>query len=676
ARRSVEPRRLGKLVRGELDWIVMKALEKDRQRRYDSAGGFAADIRRYLDGEAVLAAPPSGSYRLRKFVRRNKSTVLAAGAVAAALLAGVVGFAWQARAVRQQRDLALAAQGAERVAKEQAQKRLAQIEKGNRLLSSVFRDLDPAEIAQSGRPLQAVLVDHLDRAAADLDNDAVGDPLVVAGLQFDLGKSLTGLGEPVKGAALMEKARATCERELGPDNGDTLTASNDLAMAYYSAGDYERAQKLMEETLGRRRALQGPSHAETVTCLSNLALIYQRQKRYSDAIGMLKEVLDLRKVSDGPTGAETGNATHNLAIAYQEFGEAQTALPLAKEALILRRKNLGDNHPFTINTMRMLASCYYDTGDVVAARPMLEDAFSRARATLGADHPITLSMVSDLVKLYYNANEIDKVRDLLEECVPLMKAKLGEDHHQTLRSTQNLAAIYWKQDNLAKSIPLFESTVRSSERRLGHTNIDTQMAIANLGVNYASAGRTADALPLLEETFEVSKSNAEVRFARQTLFDCYLASGNAPKAAAIVDGVVEYIRASTPAGPRLAGALATIGSGLLQLNLCPQAEGLLREALTIREREAPDMWTTFNTKSLLGGALMGQGRFAEAEPLLLAGYEGIVQREASLPAGSPRLVEAVDRLVTLYSKLEKPDEVARWRGEREKHQVTAAPAKK
>ena len=113
ANRSIEPARLSKLLQGELDWVVMKALEKDRTRRYDTANGFARDIQRYLADEVVEARPPSAGYRLKKFVYRNKASVIAASAVAASLLIGVVAFAWQAKVARDQRDLAVMAQEAE-----------------------------------------------------------------------------------------------------------------------------------------------------------------------------------------------------------------------------------------------------------------------------------------------------------------------------------------------------------------------------------------------------------------------------------------------------------------------------------------------------------------------------------------------------------------------------------
>src|SRR5262249_39825995 len=158
ANRGTEPAKLTKLVRGELDWIVMKALEKNRNRRYETANGFAMDVQRYLADEPILACPPSVGYRLRKFVRRNKGPVLAASLVLFALLAGSVGTTWGLIRTQKAREDAVTAWEAEaaraqgeRLAKEEVQKRLGQIEKANDIITAIFCDLDPQAEEKEGK---------------------------------------------------------------------------------------------------------------------------------------------------------------------------------------------------------------------------------------------------------------------------------------------------------------------------------------------------------------------------------------------------------------------------------------------------------------------------------------------------------------------------------------------
>src|SRR5262245_60020521 len=232
ANRGTEPRKLTGLLRHELDWIVMKALEKDRTRRYETTNGFAADVQRYLAGEAVQAHPPSATYRLRKFVRRHRGQVIAASLVLAALLAGFAGTTIgmiearrqeteakkqeglaraealareQARAAEaEQRLAAERGAAAEKAAKEQAQKRLAQIEKGIELLAVMLKEIDPNAEQEGGEPLYVQLRQRAEEAADALDEDKVGDRLAVARLQNILGGTLAGLGSTAKAIVLLE----------------------------------------------------------------------------------------------------------------------------------------------------------------------------------------------------------------------------------------------------------------------------------------------------------------------------------------------------------------------------------------------------------------------------------------------------------------------------------------
>ena len=248
AQRQLEPVRLTRLVRGELDWIVMKCLEKDRSRRYETANGLARDVQRYLADESVEACPPSAGYRLGKFLRRNRGPVLAASIILLLLVGGIVGTTWGLiRADRARRAEADRAEG-ERKANEQAQKRLHQIEKGSEILASVFTDLDPRAEEKEGRPLRAILGDRLDRAAADLEGDAVGDPLVVARLQDRLGRTYRALGHAARAKALFTKALAIRRAQLGADHADTLAIMSQQALGPEGRRGGER---------GHRRARAG-----------------------------------------------------------------------------------------------------------------------------------------------------------------------------------------------------------------------------------------------------------------------------------------------------------------------------------------------------------------------------------------------------------------------------------
>jgi hypothetical protein len=251
ATRQTEPARLGRFVRGDLDWIVMKALAKERQRRYESAIALAQDLERFTNHEPVSAGPPTAAYRLRKFVRRNRPQVLAGALVLLALVAGIVGTTLGLVEARRQERIAVAqskekenARQAEalqrRIAEEQrrqaveqrrqAEKRLTQIEKANEILGSIFKDLNPDSEVKNGKPILVLLGERLDQATAQIEGESIGDPLTVARMQETLGECQLGLSFPEKAVVLFTKARATFTAILGPDHPDTLTSMHLLAI--------------------------------------------------------------------------------------------------------------------------------------------------------------------------------------------------------------------------------------------------------------------------------------------------------------------------------------------------------------------------------------------------------------------------------------------------------------
>jgi tetratricopeptide (TPR) repeat protein len=305
----------------------------------------------------------------------------------------------------------------------------------------------------------------------------------------------------------------------------------------------------------------------------------------------------------------------------------------------------------------------------------LEKTLKLRRAKLGSDHPDTLISINNLAMGYGAAGKLDRALPLWEETLKLRKAKLGPDHPYTLTSMNNLAGGYWSARQLDKSVPLFEETLKLQERKLGRQHPDTQLTVANLGVIYRDAGRVQEALPLLEEAFQTAKRNPTLRWVGLALFDGYGKAGKTAEAARLVTELLADARKQLPKdSPQLAGMLAQFGLSLLQAHAYPDAEALLRECLTIRDKAQPDAWTTFNAMSMLGAALLGQKKYADAEPLLLKGYEGIKQRQKTIPPpGLTRIPKALDRLIEYYTATNKLDEAKKWRAERANYPQAKTP---
>jgi eukaryotic-like serine/threonine-protein kinase len=592
AQRRLEPVRLTKLVRGELDWIVMKCLEKDRARRYDTADGLARDVQRYLTDESVEACPPSARYRLSKFVRRHRGPVWAASIIALLLVAGIFGTSWGiVRADRARRAEAARADG-ERNANARAQQRLRQIEKGAEVLASVFSDLDPRAEEKEDRPLRAILGDRLARAAEQLEGEGegVGDPLVVAILQSRLGMSLSRLGMPDRAIPLYEKARDTRVASLGAEHVDTLEILNNLAMAYQASGDPYRSLPLFERARDSMSARRGPRHAETLTVMNNLAGCYLDAGKVNEAVSLYEETLELRQAELGADHRDTFDSMNNLALAYQAVGKPYQALPLLEETLNLRKAKLGEFHADTLTSMNSLAEGYRAAGKRDQALPLWEEALRLRKARLGPTHPDTLAVMNNLATGYRADRELDLALPLLEETYKLTKAKRGPDHPDTLKTLNNLAAGYQAADKLDLAVSLWEDVFRLYKVKHGPTHPDTLSAMHNLAWGYRLTQKMDLALPLSEENLRLRKAtqradHPNLLISMNNLAACYRDADRLDEAIPLWAEALSLTRASLgPDHPNTLLAINNLATGYESADKPDQAVPLLKEAAAGVER--------------------------------------------------------------------------------------------
>jgi tetratricopeptide (TPR) repeat protein len=385
------------------------------------------------------------------------------------------------------------------------------------------------------------------------------------------------------------------------------------------------------------------------------------------ALPLFEETLKLNKAKLGADHPVTLTSMNNLAVSYQAADKLDLALPLFEETLKLNKAKLGADHPDTLNSMNNLASAYQAAGKLDQALPLLEETLKLYKIKLGPDHPDTLNCMNNLATAYQNVGKMDLALPLLEETLKLYKIKLGPDHPHTFVSMNNLATAYLAAGKMDLALPLLEETLKLIKVKLGPDHPDTLTSMNNLASAYQAAGKLDQALPLLQgaadgmEKHQFQHENANAVIAN--LIDCCErmqqfddAERWRRKWAAVVQK--RFGADSIP----YAAELAMLGTMLLKREKWSAAEIAMRECLATREKLQPDAWTTFNTRAQLGGALLGQKNYDEAEPLLLAGYQGMQERDATIPPpGKPRLTEALERLVQLYEAWEKPDQAATWR---------------
>jgi serine/threonine protein kinase len=664
------PRELAPDVPRPLEAICLKAMALRPDDRYATPLALAADIEDWLADKPVSALPESASQRLARWARRHRAWVRAGAAALAIVSIAAVAAAVLVNKARRnesiQKDLA-----EER--RQEAEKRLAQIVKANEILGSIFEELDPGNAEKEGKPLSALLGERLDRATAELEGEAIGDPLAVARMQQNLGSSQSGLGFPEKAIRLFIKARGTFATQLGPDHPDTLSSMNRLAMAYHAAGKLEQSLPLLEETLALRKSKLGPDHPDTLASMNNVAVGYQAAGKFDRSLPVAEETLSLRRSKLGPDHRDTLASMDSLAVVYRATGRLDRALPLFEEALELRKSKLGTGHPETLNSMNNLSAGYWAAGRLDRALPLVEESLSLRRSKLGPDHPDTLNSMNNLAECYRDAGKLDRALPLYEETLALRRSKLGPDHPRTFTSMNNLAEGYRDAGKLDRAMSLHEEVLSLRKSKLGSDHPDTLASMNSLAADYRAAGQLDRTLPLLEEVLALRRSklgpdHPSTLISMSNLAVVYRAVGRLDRALPLLRELTNLWKLKAGAdSAQYAVALSGLGSGLLQQKTWTEAEPILRDCLAILEAKEPDTWRTFDTKSMLGGALLGQKNYVDAGPLLQSGYEGLKARSGKIPPqGKVRLVEALDRLVNLAEATGKPDEAAKWKDEKAK----------
>jgi serine/threonine protein kinase/tetratricopeptide (TPR) repeat protein len=654
-RRNLEPSKLINLLRGDLDWIVMKALEKDRTRRYETATSFAQDLVRHSNNEPVVARPPTVAYLVQKLFRRHKLAFAACGTIAVTLLAGILVSSWYAVEAARAEKAAVAerlkaledrnrARQAEHQAREEKQKAqtaavearrdrdraLAAEAKANtqRAVAEETVDFLRVDLLAQASPVSAPEPDlklrtALDRASEKIEGRFANRPMVEAGIRTTLARTYGWLGEYATMERHAQRSLELYRRELGETNAMVLAEMARLGEAYWRQGKYTDSIKLLSQALEMGRQSLGAEHPQTLITMNNLGSAYQVAGRPAEAVALFDETLKLRKARLGPDHPETLASMSGLASAYRAAGQLSESLRMQEETLELRRTKLGPDHPDTLLSMNNLAAAYRIAGRPAEAVTLFEETLKLQKVRLGPDHPNTLLSMNNLAVAYQNAGRVTEALPLNEETLKLRKVKLGPDHPDTLTSMNNLAGLYRAIGRLAEAQALYEETLKLRRSKLGPDHPDTLTSMSNLASACEQGKDYSKAESLKRELVTIRKQT---------------------------DGVDS---------PATAIAISNLGVNLNLQKKHGEAESVLREALA--GGPAQEDWTTFNTRSVLGAALLGQKKYAEAESMLVAGYEGMKRHEPGMPAGNRfNLSAALTRLVLLYTECGKPDKAAEW----------------
>jgi tetratricopeptide (TPR) repeat protein/predicted Ser/Thr protein kinase len=413
---------------------------------------------------------------------------------------------------------------------------------------------------------------------------------------------------------------------LGKEHPDTLDTMNSLAVLYEAEGKTAQAERLYTNVLGVQRRVLGAEHTGTLVTMNNLANLLRTEGRYPEAESLQTRTLEIQRRVLGEEAMETTSTMNNLAVTYQVQGKYAQAEAFFTKLLEIRRRTSGEENPATALAMNNLAVLSGKEGKWAQAEPFLANALAIRRRVLGDDHPLTLITMCNLGFVYQMQGRYAQAEPLSVRAFEGLRRVEGEEHNDSLICTNLLGLLYRSEGKYAQAESLLMKALAIRRRILGVDHPDTIKSMNSLASLYRSEGKDAEAETLLAAVLEARR------------------------------------RVLGPMHPDTTSVMALLGEVRLQQKKYADAEALLREARNNGEKTPADSWERYWSQNLLGASLAGQSQYAEAEPLMISGYQGMLQREAAIPL-EDRLVlsQAGERIVQLYEKWQRPEKAAEWR---------------
>ncbi len=471
---SIPAAELERHLKGDLDWITMKALEKDRTRRYETPHAFALDVSRYLDDQPVQARAPSFAYTAGKFVSRHKAGVAALAIVVLSLL--VTAVLTSLSLVRATR--------AERQARREASRATA--------VTSFLQDmLGSADPSQEGRNVK--VVDVLDRASARVDSSLGGEPLTEAAVRHTMAETYMALGQYQAATRQLERALEIRQRELGEADSTTLQTATDLVGAYFYMGDLERGEKLGRETLRLAIEHLGPAHDRTLEASSNLAVILTGSGRRPEGVALERRTLEAARARYGDMHETVFTLANNLAFNLTAMGEYDQAEQLYRETIANRIKAVGSSDPNTLNTEHNLAMLLYRRGRAAQAESLHRVVLAAKMRVLGPEHPLTFDSMNGLGLALLKEDKPQEASEVFEQLLKLSPSVYPATNASPFKFELHYAWCLRALGEDAKAEQGFLRAYQGLLRTVGPKHSETIRAARDLADLYESRGERAKA---------------------------------------------------------------------------------------------------------------------------------------------------------------------------------------
>jgi tetratricopeptide (TPR) repeat protein len=606
--RNAEPFRLVHLVRGDLDWIVMKALEKDRTRRYETANGLAVDIQRHLNNEPVVARPPSNLYRFQKLVRRNKLVFIAASVVTTALIIGLGVSTWMFFKEQQARQQAEAEQ---EIAKTEAAKATAISD----FFQQSLRAANPDERKSSEYTVRQLLDDY----SAGLENQFKDQPEVEAAVRETIGKAYYRLGAPDKAQAHLKRA-LLLRRRLYGEHDQVATTLADCAWASFEQGQFTNAESQARAALEIYRK-DGTVGQPVLFALWALQETLDSQARFADVETVTEQALDIARKTPATEFPETASIIHGLAqvkLSQSKYAEAET---LARKAVEMHRRLQGSQHPETGWALGVLGRALLEQKKLDEAERAEREALGIFRKQYPSGHKSVDDATRNLKAVLEAKGDLAGLVALDQTILAGQRSGSSNDSSAVETTLFDLANFLASHNRPEAASPEYREALNSILKPFWEDPIKLPPIMQKMAQKLVATGRPQFAEPLYADAIEIARQNLGKSHPVVAMlyydFGNLLRSENKLAAAAEQCRNAVEIRRATK-DETLAATLRVMGWLQLHTGKPEDAEQSLREVLDIY-RALPrqeDYQRTAYPDMNLGIALFDQHKLPEAEQFL------------------------------------------------------------
>lgn len=569
--RATSPLAMSKLFDEDISWVALKAMEKDRTRRYSSVAELLADVDRYLNSLPVLARAPTPLYRAARFAHRHKVgvTITAAGALLTMVFAGFMIL----QTLRLQHALVETTLQRDRA------------EQVSDFMVQLFEGANP-EVASA----DAVTArDMLNRGAAQLEAGLTDQPELRARLLATVGESFRVLGgdeNAQKAIALLEQALADLQSVSPWPLVDIAALHDQLGTVHHDSGTYDEAERHYMKAVEFFRNAPDETTVGLADSLGNLSVLHTDRGNLSEAVDLIRESIELQKRAHGDRSSEVARSTQRLGYILHRQGESKQALPMMLDALALLKENYGEVHAYVATGLNYAATVRKATGDARGAQALLSEAVDIYRVTHGDDHPYLASTLSNLALAYNQTNDFQLAINALDEAMRIGVVNFGIDHPNVNSFRVNIGTNLQDMGRYAEAEPFLRKGLERDREDLDAGSRYLFATIDRLGALLSSLGQWKEAEQLLQEAVDLRREylgegHADTGVARSILATNLLAQSKQEAAEAHGRNAVNILRQAEPDSNRLADSIVTLARIVLANGDFESAGKLLNEASEI-----------------------------------------------------------------------------------------------